>query len=107
MTTATSPAKHKAFLDGFCARLLAAACLVAAVALVVHLNRAELFADQAGQKVSGIFPAFTSCRDEEYERLAKMAADAPEKWSAEAIVKAKQAANAMCIKKTASESGAN
>jgi len=105
MTTATS--EPTAFLDGTCARLLAAIILVASLALIVFLARAELFADQASQKVGGQFSAFTSCRDAEYDTLAKMAAEDPEKWTAEAMVRAKQKVNAMCIKKTASQSGAN
>ena len=105
MTTATS--KSTAFLDGTCARLLAAIILVASLSLIVFLARADLFADQARQKAGGIFPAFTSCRDAEYDTLAKMAAADPEKWTAEAMVRAKQKANAMCIRKTASQSGTN
>ncbi len=103
----TATAKSTTFLDGFCARLLAAITLVASVMLIVFLNRAELFSDQADQSTAGIFPAFISCRDAEYDSLAKKAAEAPEKWSAETMIRAKQSANAMCIKKTASQSGAN
>ena len=99
MTTATS--KPRAFLDGTCARLLAAIILAASLALIVFVTRADLFADQASQKAGGIFPAFTSCRDAEYDTLAKMAAEDPAKWTAEAIIRAKQKANAMCIRKTA------
>lgn len=105
MTTATS--KPRAFLDGTCARLLAAIILVASLSLIVFVTRVDLFPDQASQKVGGIFPAFSSCRDAEYEILTKMAAESPEKWTAEAMVRAKQKANAMCIRKTASQSGAN
>ncbi len=105
MTTATS--KPRAFLDGTCARLLAAIILAASLALIVFVTRTDLFADQASQKVGGKFPAFTSCRDAEYDTLAKMAAEDPAKWTAEAMVRAKQKANAMCIRKTASQSGAS
>ena len=89
-----------AFLDGMCARILAAVCLVAAITLIVHLNRAELFADQATAKVTGAFPAFTSCRDGEYAKLAEWAKNNPEKWTAEVLVKARQSASTMCLKKT-------
>lgn len=105
MTTDTL--KSTDFLDGKCARILAAACLVAAVTLIVHLNRAEIFADQSEQKVTGMFPAYTSCRDGEYDKLAKWAKNNPEKWTAEVMIKAKQSANTMCLKKTASQSSTN
>ena len=102
----TAPTKSKAFLDGFCARILAAACLVAAITLMVHLNRAELFGTQAEQKVAGLFPAFTACRDAEYAKLAEWSKNNPEKWTAEVLIKAKQSANNMCIKKTSSQGNA-
>jgi hypothetical protein len=105
MTTETT--KSIVFLDRLSARILAAAILAVSVIFIVLLNRGELFSNQTGEKVNAMFPAFTSCRDEEYEKLARMAADAPDKWSAETMVRAKQAANAMCIKKTASQTGAN
>jgi len=105
MTTVTS--KPTTFLDGTCARLLAAIIFAASLFLIVFVARAELFADQAQQKAGGIFPAFTSCRDAEYDTLAKMAAEDPAKWTAEAMVRAKQKINAMCIRKTASQSGAS
>lgn len=105
MTTATT--QSTSFLDGACIRIIAAIFFVAAVGLMVHLNRAELFPDQKEQKVAGMFPAYTSCRDGEYDKLAKMAADAPEKWTPEVMIRAKQAANAMCIRKTATQSGVN
>ncbi len=103
----TAPTKSTAFLDGICARILAAACLVAAVALMVHLNRAQLFDNQSEQKVAGLFPAYTACRDAEYEKLAKWAKNNPEKWTAEVLIKAKQSANTRCIKKTSSRSSTN
>ena len=106
MTTSAVSTKPKAFLDGFCARILAAVCLVAAVALIVHLNRAELFSGQSEQEISGMYPAYISCRDAEYDKLAKWAKNNPEKWTAEVLIRARQSANAMCIRKTASQSGA-
>jgi len=105
MTTAAP--KSTAFLDGFCARILAAICLVAAVTLMVHLNRAALFSDRSEQQTAGIFQAYSICRDGEYDKLTRMAADAPEKWTTEVMIKAKQSANAMCIRKTASQSSVN
>jgi len=105
MTTTTT--KSNVFLDRLSARILAAAIFAVSVIFIVLLNRGELFSNQTGAKVIAMFPAFTSCRDEEYEKLARMAADAPDKWSAETMIRAKQVANATCIKKTASQTGAN
>lgn len=98
MTTATTTSTS--FLDGICARLLAAVCLVAAVTLIVHLNRAELFDGQGEQTAMATFPAYTSCRDGEYAKLAGWAKNNPDKWTAEVMIKAKQSANIMCLKKT-------
>lgn len=103
----TTPKKSTAFLDGYCARILAAVCLVAAVTVMVHLNRAEIFSDQAKTKVAGLLPAYTSCRDGEYAKLAKWAKNNPDKWKPEVLIKAKQAANTMCIKKSSSKSRTN
>ena len=103
MTTATET--PKAFLDSIGARLLALICLVASVTLIVHLNKAELFADQKNQSSAGMFSAYEGCRDGEYKMLADQAASNPDKWTAEKMIIAKQAANAMCVKKTATQSG--
>jgi len=103
MTTALP--KSTAFLDGFCARILAAACLVAAVTLMVYINRVQLFSTAPEQEIAGMFPDYISCRNGEYEKLAGWAKNNPEKWTAEVMIRAKQSANAMCIQKTASQSG--
>ena len=102
MTTATT--SSVSFLDTMCARLLAAAILVAAIGVILGLNKEMIFGNQSAQSVAGMFPAYTFCRDAEFAKIEKMAAKAPDVWKPAMLMKAKQSANAMCLQERTGKS---